>query len=66
MILRSISWQTLAVFFFTWALQCAGVKGDADFESVRVLMTTDSSGKSGDPKEKYWRELVEPVLCVHC
>ena len=36
---------------------CAGVvNGDADFASVRVLMTHDSSGKKGDPKGKYWRK----------
>jgi len=44
------------VVLLTWVLQCAWVRGDADFESVRVLMTEDSSGKGGDPKEKYWRE----------
>lgn len=56
MILRGTSWLTLAVVFLALALQCAEVKGDADFESVRVLMTKDSSGKGGDPKNKYWRE----------
>ena len=41
----------LALNYCAWI-----VKGDADFESVRVLMTHDSSGKVGDPKGKYWRE----------
>ncbi|KAI4124846.1 MAG: hypothetical protein LQ338_004600 [Usnochroma carphineum] len=58
MILRGTSWLSLAVVFLTLALQCAEVKGDADFESVRVLMTEDSSGKGGDPKDKYWHESV--------
>lgn len=44
-----------------WALQCALVRGDADFESVRVLMTHDSSGKGGDPEAKYWRTLFYPL-----
>lgn len=56
MILRASSWLTVAVVILALALQCALVVGDADFESVRVLMTEDSSGKGGDPKEKYWRE----------
>jgi len=49
----------------TWAFQCAWVRGDADFESVRVLMTEDSSGKGGDPKEKYWREWSIPMASWH-
>lgn len=55
MIFRGTSWLTLVVIFLALALKCAEVKGDADFESVRVLMTEDSSGKGGDPKDKYWR-----------
>ena len=67
MILRATSWLTIAVVSLTLALQCAEVKADADFESVRVLMTEDSSGKRGDPKEKYWRRLGQtPFLCLHC
>lgn len=56
MILSGTSCLTLALVFLALALQCAEVRGDADFESVRVLMTKDSSGKGGDPKEKYWRK----------
>ncbi|KAL9584198.1 MAG: hypothetical protein Q9212_002263 [Teloschistes hypoglaucus] len=58
MILRVSSWLTVAVILLALALQCALVVGDADFESVRVLMTEDSSGKGGDPEEKYWHESV--------
>ncbi len=31
-------------------------KRDADFYSVRTRMTKDLSGRSGDPKGKYFRE----------
>ncbi|KAG6991260.1 switch 2 [Physcia stellaris] len=58
MITRQPCWFALALVFLALALQCAQVRGDADFESVRVLMTEDSSGKGGDPKEKYWHESV--------
>ncbi|KAL8826733.1 MAG: hypothetical protein Q9191_003616 [Dirinaria sp. TL-2023a] len=46
------------VILLVWALQYLPIRGDADFESVRVLMTQDSSGKGGDPKEKYWHESI--------
>ena len=62
MIPQQPCWLTLAVVFLTLALQCAFVRADADFESVRVLMTQDSSGKGGDPKEKYWRKWRIPVI----
>ncbi|KAL8695074.1 MAG: hypothetical protein Q9218_000352 [Villophora microphyllina] len=58
MILRASSWLPFALVVLALALQCALVQGDADFESVRVLMTQDSSGKGGDPEEKYWHESV--------
>ena len=61
MITRPPCWLALALVLLTLALQCAPVRGDADFESVRVLMTEDSSGKGGDPKEKYWRKWLIPV-----
>lgn len=66
MILSRTVWQIFAFVFLTLALQCAEVKGDADFESVRVLMTKDSSGKGGDPKDKYWRKSVEQLslFCI--
>lgn len=62
MITRQPCWLALALVFLALALQCAHVRGDADFESVRVLMTEDSSGKGGDPKEKYWRKSLIPLL----
>ena len=31
------------------------VVGDADFESVRISLSKDHSGKAGDPKEKFFR-----------
>ena len=61
MITQQPCWLALAVVFLILALQCALVRADADFESVRVLMTHDSSGKGGDPKEKYWRKWRIPV-----
>ena len=33
------SWLSFALIGLICALQCASVLGDADFESVRVLMT---------------------------
>jgi hypothetical protein len=33
-------------------------KRDADFLSVRTKLHKDMSGKRGDPKEKYFRELL--------
>ena len=56
-----LSFSFSLVVLLTWAFLCALVRGDADFESVRVLMTQDSSGKGGDPKDKYWRESPIPV-----
>ncbi|KAL8713351.1 MAG: hypothetical protein Q9220_002550 [cf. Caloplaca sp. 1 TL-2023] len=59
MILKATQWIHFAVvLLLALALPCAYVQGDADFESVRVLMTEDSSGKAGDPIEKYWHESV--------
>lgn len=38
------------------------MNADADFDSVRVNHDyEDKSGRAGDPKEKYWREL-SPLL----
>lgn len=62
MILHQPGWLALALLFLALALQCALVQGDADFESVRVLMVKDSSGKGGDPKDKYWRKWRIPML----
>ena len=62
MILQQPGWLTLALVVLALTLQCALVQGDADFESVRVLMVKDSSGKGGDPKDKYWRKWRIPML----
>ena len=57
MLIRFLYWLSLAL-----SLVCVGlfenvvVRGDADFESVRVRLNKDHSGKRGDPKEKYFRE----------
>lgn len=41
----------------TLAHAAALQKRDADFLSVRTKLHKDMSGKKGDPKEKYFREL---------
>lgn len=57
MLLRLRNWLSLAPSLIALVLlQCAPVCGDADFESVRVLMKEDSSGRAGDPPGKYWRK----------
>jgi len=56
MLLRLRNWLSLAPSLIALVLQCAPVCGDADFESVRVLMKEDSSGRAGDPPGKYWRQ----------
>ncbi|MCJ1434511.1 hypothetical protein MMC27_003880 [Xylographa pallens] len=59
MLIRFLYWLSLAI-----SLVCLGlletvvVNGDADFESVRVRLNKDHSGKRGDPKEKYFHESV--------
>jgi hypothetical protein len=54
MILRSARWLSLAISGL--ALLPTLVRADADFESVRISLLRDRSGKGGDPKEKYFRE----------
>ncbi|KAI4165953.1 MAG: hypothetical protein LQ342_000384 [Letrouitia transgressa] len=49
-------WVSLALLLVALGFNGVLVRGDADFESVRVRMTKDSSGKGGDPKEKYWHK----------
>lgn len=56
MLLRLRNWLSRAPSLLALVLQCARVQGDADFESVRVLMKEDSSGRAGDPPGKYWRK----------
>ena len=46
------TWLALLVCFFSWPLTIA----DADFQSVRVGLEKDWSGKAGDPPQKYFRE----------
>ena len=57
MLPRLSSWLSLATPLIALVLLCAPVRGDASFESVRVLMKEDSSGRIGDPPGKYWRKL---------
>ena len=64
MILRSLLHNRCllrTLYIAGWVLSYASwaVNGDADFESVRVLMMQDSSGRGGDPKEKYWRKFIQ-------
>jgi hypothetical protein len=49
-------WLSSFLILLISAPKCSFVDGDADFESVRVRMTKDFSGRQGDPKAKYWRE----------
>ena len=64
MLVRPLSWLSLALSLVALVLETAVVDADADFESVRVRLMKSYSGKAGDPKEKYFRELLpamEPV-----
>lgn len=53
---RRPPWLSLLVLLVAWAFHGTVVRGDADFDSVRVRMAKDHSGKAGDPKGKYWRK----------
>ena len=55
-----LSW----IAVFSLLLLSVLVVGDADFQSVRVSLQKDHSGKEGDPKEKFFREYREFVLCM--
>ena len=67
MLIRLLYWLSLAI-----SLVCLGlletvvVNADADFESVRVRLTKDHSGKRGDPKEKYFRESLSSCFDKRC
>ena len=57
MLIQFLHWLSLAVALLCIGLfDQVGVHGDADFESVRMRLNKDHSGKRGDPKEKYFRE----------
>lgn len=56
MLLRLL-YQTLLVIPLVYLLfHCILVNADADFESVRVRLSYDHSGKAGDPSQKYFRK----------
>lgn len=63
MLRRYLHWFTLAIIpLLVLFLDNAIVHADADFESVRVRLTKDHSGKRGDPKDKYFRtSMLDPV-----
>ena len=49
---------TSTLLLIATTLLWRNVIADADFDSVRVKYDyEDKSGRAGDPKEKYWREL---------
>ena len=52
MLRRSLRWLSLATLLALVIHRGTVVKADADFESVRVALQRDHSGKGGDPKEK--------------
>ncbi|MCJ1476226.1 hypothetical protein MMC13_004892 [Lambiella insularis] len=58
MLLRFLSWLSLVLSLLAVILDNIAVNADADFESVRVKLAKDHSGKSGDPKGKYFHESV--------
>lgn len=47
----------LLLLFLAWTLE---VTGDADFDSVKVKMTKNTSGR-WDSRIKYWRESGHPI-----
>ena len=57
MIIRQLAWIWLALTssLLTWP---SPVNGDADFESVRVSLPKDHSGKKGDPTQKFFNEYI--------
>lgn len=56
MLLRLL-YQTLLVIPLVYLrFHCILVNADADFESVRVRLSYDHSGKAGDPSQKYFRK----------
>ena len=67
MLIRLLYWLSLAISLIcVTLLDQAIVNGDADFESVRVRLNKDHSGKRGDPKEKYFRESPPPSVDMRC
>lgn len=57
MLLPLRPWTLLVIPLLCLRLHHVLVAADADFESVRVGLTSDHSGKLGDPKEKYFRKV---------
>ena len=60
-----VHWLPLAVFLLGFVYDGSVVHADADFESVRVSLKEDRSGKAGDPIEKYFRQSCALWLCVY-
>ena len=56
MLLRLLSYLLLLIPLVCSPFEQLFVHADADFESVRVRLNRDHSGKAGDPKEKYFRQ----------
>lgn len=54
---RNASTISLLLLFLAWTLE---VIGDADFDSVKVKMIKNTSGR-WDSRIKYWRESYHPI-----
>ena len=55
MLYSLVHWLPLAICIIALVYDGSVVQADADFESVRVSLKKDRSGKAGDPVEKYFR-----------
>ena len=56
MLFRLLFWTLLVIPLVRLRFHHLFVDADADFESVRVRLDRDYSGKRGDPKDKYFRK----------
>ena len=63
MIVRQAYWLGPGLTLVALLLQICWVQGDADFESVRIHPEYKyMGGRGGDPKEKYWRRSICPIM----